>query len=205
MDTDLFTPASQDRSWRAGLGLSPQARILVYAGRFGADKHLSVLAHAVRRLGPPYVLVAIGEGPWAPQGDQVIVLPFMHNTPALARALASADVFVHAGENEPCGLALLEAMACGCPVVAHASGAPAELVDTHVGELVHRRHPDAYAQAIEAVFEGGLANRAQAARTKAMAHRWPAILPGLMSRYQHLMEAARHDLAIDWMSPAVSP
>lgn len=204
VDTDIFTPASQGRGWREALGLTADSRVVVYAGRFGLDKHLPVLAAAVRRLGEPYVLVALGEGTAPPRGDRVIVLPTPRTPHALSRALASADVFVHAGKDEACGTALLQALACGCPVVAHRSGAAAELIDTQVGELVPRCHPEVYAQAIEAVFEGGLANRAQAARTRAMARRWSAVLPGLMSRYQRLMEAHRHAPAFDWMSNPVS-
>jgi len=163
-----------------------------------------LLAAAVRRLGEPYVLVALGEGAAPPRGDRVIVLPTPRTPHALSRALASADVFVHAGKDEVCGTALLQALACGCPVVAHRSGAAAELIDTHVGELVPRCHPEAYAQAIEAVFEAGLANPAPAARTRPLAPRWSARPPGLMSPHQRLMEAHPHAPAFDWMSDPVS-
>ena len=53
-----------------------------------------------------------------PSGSDWVVQPFVSDPMALARVLASADLFVHAGDQETFGLSVLEAMACGTPVVA---------------------------------------------------------------------------------------
>ena len=131
----------------------------MFAGRFAPEKHLDVLAAAVDRLGAPYTLLAIGAGPRPPSGARVRVLPFIAGTAELAQALASADAFVHAGDQETFGLSLLEAMACATPVVARRAGGLAELVDDSVGIGVDANDPALWAEAIAALFASDLGPR----------------------------------------------
>ena len=112
VDTAVFHPSRADPAWRDRHGVAATDRLLVYAGRFAAEKNLDVLAAAVDRLGAPYTLLAIGAGPRPPSGRRVRVVPFVAGPEALATALASADAFVHAGDQETFGLSALEAMAC---------------------------------------------------------------------------------------------
>ena len=60
---------------------------------------------------------------------RVVVLPFVTSTRQFATVLASADVFVHAGDQETFGLSVLEAMACGTPAVLRDAEGLAELAD----------------------------------------------------------------------------
>ncbi len=52
-----------------------------------------------------------------------------------AAALAEATCLLHCADREPFGVALVEALACGRPVVAPASGGPREIVDRTCGVL----------------------------------------------------------------------
>ncbi len=54
----------------------------------------------------------------------------------IAKINAVADVGVYPSRNEPFGLVLIEAMACGTPVIGCASGGPADFVDDTVGGLI---------------------------------------------------------------------
>ena len=188
VDTTAFHPAHAAPTWRAEHGIAAEARVLVYAGRFAPEKHLDVLADAVARLGAPYLLVAIGDGPSPPPaGDRVRVLPFIAGVAALAGALASADAFVHAGDQETFGLSALEAMACGTPIVVRNAEGLAELADGRCGLAVEQGSGAAFAEAIAALFEGDRASRRAAARARAEASDWERVLPDLLGRYQGLV------------------
>jgi alpha-1,6-mannosyltransferase len=187
-------------AWKASLGLPPDTRVLVFAGRFAPEKHLDVLAAAVEQLGAPYVLLTIGAGPSpARPSDRVLVRPFERDAMSLARALASADAFIHAGDQETFGLAALEAMACGTPLIARQAAGLAELVDDTVGAPILGGTPDQVAQAVASLFGRGqsaLAETRMAARRRAEAYDWNVVLPQLFARYEGLLSKPQPRTAV---------
>jgi len=187
VDTQTFHPARSSAMWRNQLGLPAATRLLVFVGRFAPEKNLDVLARAVDKLGAPYMLLAIGAGPTPPSGDRVIVRPFEPDPMSLARAIASADVFVHAGNQETFGLSVLEAMACGTPVVARAAEGLTELVDDSVGAAVHDDRPESFANAISSLFLHDRSGPSRRARERAEAYDWNQMLPLLLMHYRQLL------------------
>jgi glycosyltransferase involved in cell wall biosynthesis len=138
----------------------PEARILI-AGRlsFAADGD-SQAAALVRRLGLEGAVELLG--PYT-----------QREAPELMRR---ADVLLHTKYNDPCPTVVLEAMACGLPVVHSASGGVPELVGGEAGVGVpapldwEQDHPpaaDALAGSVLAVAER-LEELAEAARTRAV-------------------------------------
>lgn len=167
VEIDTFRPDRADRSWLLKrLGLGADARLLCFAGRPAKEKNIDVLIEAVQKLGAPYHLVLVGAGTGMPPEDRVIALPYERDPRAVARIIASCDAFVHANDKEPFGLIVLEAMACGVPVVGVNAGGVAETVDSSVGQLSVSADPDDYAQAIEALFERDIESLGQAARVR---------------------------------------
>jgi alpha-1,6-mannosyltransferase len=196
IDSTVFHPQRRDAALRAQLGLDPDSRLLVYAGRFTPEKKLDVLVEAVGKLGKPYHLLLVGGGDALPEtiapAPWLTHMPFKRAQRQLARLLASADVLVHPGDCETFGLIVLEAMACGLPVVAVDGGGVAELVDTGTGILARPNSADSLAGAIEAIYQGDMAAMGQAARRKAAAHYdWNAILPQVLGRYDGLLAGHR--------------
>jgi alpha-1,6-mannosyltransferase len=188
IDSSVFRPQRRDATLREHLGLAPEARLLVYAGRFTPEKKLHVLIDAVRLLGDPYHLVLVGGGDALPICDRVTHIPFQHDQRQLARLLASCDVLVHPGDRETFGLIVLEAMACGLPVVATNKGGVAELVDAETGILAEPNDVASLAGAIEAIYQRDLARMGQAARRKAVErYDWNEILPQVVGRYEALV------------------
>ncbi len=185
VDIDTFHPARADRAaLLKQLGLPASTRLLVFAGRAAREKNIDVLLEAAAKLGPPYHLVLIGAGALSkPQGNATF-LDYRREPKEVARLIASCDAFVHANDREPFGLIVLEAMACGLPIVGVASGGVLELVDAEVGQLAARAEPAAFAEAVEALFSRDLAALSAAARARAVSrHGWNAVFEQLFGLY----------------------
>ena len=114
----------------------------------------------------------------------MIELPYEREPTKLAALLASCDAFVHANDSEPFGLIVLEAMACGLPVVGVNSGGVAESVDGSVGALATRSAAPEFAEAIEAVFANDPSVLGRAALLRARErHGWDAVFQRLARLY----------------------
>jgi alpha-1,6-mannosyltransferase len=188
VEVDTFRPDRRDRSWLLKeLGLGPHARLLCFAGRPAKEKNVDVLIEAVQKLGAPYYLVLVGAGSGMPAEDRVISLPYEKDPRAVAKIIASCDAFVHANDKEPFGLIVLEAMACGRPVVGVNAGGVAETVDSTVGQLAASAEADDYAQAIEALFARDIEAIGRAAREKAVSRfAWNRVFEDLCMVYGEL-------------------
>lgn len=188
VEIDTFRPDRRDRDWLLKkLGLGADARLLCFAGRPAKEKNVDVLIDAVQRLGAPYHLVLVGAGAGMPAEDRVISLPYEKDPKAVARIIASCDAFVHANDKEPFGLIVLEAMACGRPVVGVNAGGVAETVDDSVGQLARSADPKDYAEAIEALFARDIEALGQAARVKTVEQfAWNRVFEDLSMLYGEL-------------------
>ena len=185
VDTDIFHPRRADRAaLLKQLGLPSSTRLLVFAGRPAREKNIDVLLEAVAKLGAPYHLVLIGAGSLSKPQPTATFLDYRREPKEVARLIASCDAFVHANDREPFGLIVLEAMACGLPIVGVASGGILELVDAEVGQLAPRAEPAPFAEAVEALFARDMAALSQAARTRAVSrHGWNAVFEELFGAY----------------------
>jgi len=168
VDTQIFSPARRTLDLRRALQLPDDARLLVYAGRFSEEKNLAVLHEAMALLGEPYHLLLVGGGRSARPSHNITILPYRRDSLELANWLASADALVHAGSSETFGLVIIEAMACGRPVVGVRAGAVPELVDERVGELAEPDDAASMAAAIRRLYERDLDALGTAARQRAL-------------------------------------
>jgi alpha-1,6-mannosyltransferase len=189
IDSHTFTPYRRINSLREHFNLPPQTRLLVYAGRFTPDKKLPVLIEAVRRLGHPYHLLLIGGGAPVADAPNMTCIPFKRNQQQLARVLGSCDALVHPGDRETFGLIVLEAMACGIPVVGTTGGGVAELVDASTGVLVKPNSVRAMCEGIDALYTLNREELGRNALKKAREqYDWDRIMPQLLRRYAGLLE-----------------
>lgn len=115
---------------------------LVHAGRLSREKspHLAVAtAVALHHRGVPVRLDVYGTGPHRDEleelaaGSPVTFHGHVAGRHELARRLGDADVALSVCPAETFGLAVLEALACGTPVVTAAHGGARELVDDSSG------------------------------------------------------------------------
>lgn len=202
VDTHVFRPDRGDAAGlRRRLGLGPEVRLLVFAGRAAREKNVEALLEAAARLGPRYHLLLIGAGAGAKPQSNASFVGYQRDAREVARLLASCDAFVHANPKEPFGLAALEALACGLPIVGVASGGVAEIVDESIGQLAPLPTAESLAEAIEALCGRDLALLSQAARARAVErHGWDRTFERLAALYAELTGAAG---AVS--TPAVGP
>jgi alpha-1,6-mannosyltransferase len=184
VDTEVFSPARRVLDLRRMLELPDETRLLVFAGRFSQEKNLGVLRAAMAQLGKPYHLLLIGGGRAARPSHNVSVRPYRRDSVELAQWLASADALVHAGSSETFGLVIIEAMACGRPVVGVRAGAVPELVDERVGELAEPESAASMAAAIRRLYERDLEALGASARERALqGFTWSHVLQLQLASY----------------------
>jgi len=165
VDTDVFRPAAKDRS-RERLGWEPQSLTIVALGRISWVKGWDLILDTFRYLlnkHPRSRLLYVGDGEDSPMlrskiiehglSDHVSLTGFVPPT-LVASYLNAADVFVMASHWEGWPTALVEALACGKPVVSSDICAASTLVvEGQNGYVVKNRHPAAFAEAIEKATE----------------------------------------------------
>ncbi|MBV8876435.1 MAG: glycosyltransferase, partial [Gammaproteobacteria bacterium] len=192
VDAEVFNPARRTERLRAWLGLTAHTRVLVYAGRFAEEKNLPVLLQAFARLGARYHLLLIGGARRARPAPNVTMLPYRRDSHELAQWIASADALVHAGTKETFGLVILEAMACGRPVVAARAGAFPEFVDDTVGMLAEPHSAAGMAEAIAALYERDVAAVGAAGRERVLRHfTWGRAFHNQLATYASLLGTQR--------------
>jgi alpha-1,6-mannosyltransferase len=192
VDAQVFSPERRGVPATERLGLPAHARVLIYAGRFAQEKNLPLLLQAFARLGSPYHLLLIGGEREARPARNVTMLPYRRDSVELAGWIASADALVHAGTKETFGLVILEAMACGRPVVAARAGAFPEFVDDSVGVLAKPHDAASMAEAIAALYERDLDALGSAARERVLKQfTWHRAFHAQVSTYASLVGTQR--------------
>jgi glycosyltransferase involved in cell wall biosynthesis len=182
LDIELFTPARREPGfWEKFTAANGRVRLL-YVGRISREKDLDVLAEAYRRLrkdGLPVQLFVVGHGPYSEKFAQSVpeaVFTGYLTGKQLATAYASADVFVFPSTTDTFGNVILEAQACGVPVIVSDSGGPKELVDDRTNGLITRSHDvDDFTRAIRALVTDPelRARMGTAARDSVVNRSWP--------------------------------
>lgn len=165
IDVERFRPDTRVPDWRARCGL-PSAPLVTYLGRLTVDKGVHRFLDAVETAILRTDLVAIvgGQGPEEARvrerlaADPNLAARVRYVGPVVeaekAALLSQSDLFVLPSTSDTSSIALLEAMACGTPVIAPASGGPAEIVEDGVtGWRVAVTEPMALATALQRILD----------------------------------------------------
>lgn len=222
VDLRRFSPKRKspeaERRLRQQLGASHDAAIFVYVGRLAPEKNLPLLFDAFARLRDSatgdYRLVVAGDGieqsHWrhfcavrAP--GRVSFLGHVKNPDDLAELLANADALIHPNPHEPFGIAPLEAMASGLPVVVSNSGGVCSYAN---GENAWLAAPDPlhFAEAIEALLRDPAESqrRARNALQTAATFSWENTAASFLDLYAalHATAAGTCDSGLTLPTPA---
>jgi glycosyltransferase involved in cell wall biosynthesis len=170
IDTQKFAPGPSAFRTRY-----PDKLIVTYMGRIAPEKGIDDLLKVWQRLElTDAQLVLVGEGSQRQLLQSLFSeVPNVTWTGFLGEAerldvLRGSDIFVLPSQVEGLSIAMLEAMACGRPVVGVNAGGVAETVDASVGQLAKSADPADFAEAIEALFARDVEAVGRAARLHAV-------------------------------------
>lgn len=185
---------------RAQFGIPERSPLLVYVGRLAREKDVRLLLDALAGLPETVRLLLAGDGPerapleahaaGAGLADRVVFTGLLPHA-RVVDLLAAADLFVFPSATETLGLAVLEAMAAGCAVVAVRAGASADLVrEGETGRLV-AAEPGAFAAAVADLLAHPERRAAmgRAARTVSGAYTQDRIADRLVVLYEEMVVA----------------
>lgn len=160
IDLGLFSPGDRG-SARERLGIDPTAAVIVFAAQ-GVEtnvfKDFATFEHALfelgRSQGAPIAAFALGAHAAKRETIGRLTLnqvPFV-SADTMVEYLRAADVYVHPAREDTFPLTVLEALACGVPVVASAVGGIPEQLTPETGTLVAPADPRALSGAISALL-----------------------------------------------------
>jgi alpha-1,6-mannosyltransferase len=190
VDLQQFHPGRYDPALRAKYA-RPHETLLLSCTRLSVEKRpqraLTTLATLLAR-GVPARLVMAGDGPLRTRLRKVAAeLPvefigWVDGRDAVAALQATADVVLAPGPIETFGLAALEALACGTPVVASASSA----LPGVIGDAGTAVHGEDFAGGVLALLDRPEADRRHAARARAERFSWAAAVRGFLDVHESL-------------------
>ncbi len=192
-----FYPRNCRESVFRKLGLSPETRLLFYAGRLAGMKNIDSLIKMMDILKNNefscHLLIA-GDGelrdeiaPTAENRDDITLYPYIQDRNNLAQYYSGADLFVHAGTMETFGLVSLEAQACGTRVVAVRNGG---IDSTLEGEnpliMAENEKPESLAEAVQKALELYETTEDKMARRKRIVEHfsWESTFEKLLAHYR---------------------
>ncbi len=197
----LFSPDNYDESVREELlrkcGAPKDGTLLVCISRYHPEKRLTTVIEAFGRFAQNHAagLVVFGDGPFrrfvlraAEHTPGVHLAGFVSDRPYIAKAVASADVFLHGSAAETYGFVIAEAMCSGTPIVAPDRGGAFDLVQPAFAETYSAGDAAGAAKAVERLISRDRSELRRAA-TSAAEHQVKTTaehFDGLFELYQRL-------------------
>jgi alpha-1,6-mannosyltransferase len=218
VDVKYLSPSRRNSEFRRGLlqatGGDERTVLLLYVGRLAAEKNLGLPLATMRDLaGDPeydYRLIVAGSGSLRDELERearevaparVTFLGHIGDREWLADLFANADVFLHPNPREPFGIAPLEAMTSGLPLVAPATGGVSAYANGGNCWFADPE-PAAFAAAVRAIHANPVARarRVTAARATAERFAWPRVCSAILDLYAEIHAAATEDRG-EWLLP----
>jgi len=149
VDTDFFTPPVRRRRLKPS-----QPCRLLYVGTLSRRKGSDILAPIMRKLGEAFQLYHTGSEDAAILGkDRPTNMHALGrlSQPEVLEQYQMADLLLFPSRGEGLARAVMEALACGVPVVAGNTSSMPEAVDEHVGHLCPPDDVEAFVEAVRTI------------------------------------------------------
>ena len=200
VDSSAFHPGRRSEALRRRWGVSDGRPALLYVGRVSREKGLDLLPRierALHRLGLRHRFVIVGQGPMREELAGLMpdaVFTGVLDRAGVAEACASADAFVFPSRTDTAGNVVLEAQACGLPVLVTNAGGPQEnVVDGESGHVLRDMDATAWAARLAPLLRRPAHRQrmSDAARRYAESRTWANALGTLFDAYREVAAAAR--------------
>jgi len=197
VDTERFSPAARCVALRDAWGAAVDAPVFLAVGRVAAEKNIELALRAfeaARRARPGTQMIVVGDGPARQRleaAHPAARFVGVQRGAELAAHFASADVFLFPSLSDTFGNVVMEALACGLPVVAFDCAAAAEHVDDAIsGRLVRPGDEAAFIAATcdMAMAATDLARMREAAIAAARRATWDDALSRFEARLQDTVD-----------------
>jgi phosphatidyl-myo-inositol dimannoside synthase len=174
VDLNRFRPQPRDEVLVERYGLQ-SSKVILTVGRLAAqerykgfDEVIEIIPQLIKRFSSLKYLI-VGDGPDRPRleaksralgiSDHVVFAGYIPESDKAAH-YNLADAYVMPSSGEGFGIVLIEAAACGIPVIgSKADGSREALLDGRLGRLIDPRNRDELAQAVTSVLEGNASRR----------------------------------------------
>lgn len=170
--------------------------LIVAAGRLAEAKNYPLMIDAIAELRRqmPVRLCILGQGELEPSLRQLIASKQLNDVISLAgfqanpwKYIARADAFLLTSRYEGFGNVLIEAMACGVPVVATASAGTRDIISPGVDGMLAAAHtPQAVAASLLSVIKSPACRAEMAQAARASADRFA--IDRVIARYDSVLE-----------------
>ncbi len=159
VDIEKFSQ-NEDNSFRNELGLTDKP-IVLFVGNLIKRKNVDSLLEAKKIANSNYYLVIVGDGPLFKklkkkvEEENIRDVIFTGSRNDVENIIPSCDVLVLPSLSESFGLVLIEALACGKPVIGSNVGGITEIITDDVGLLVNPNKVSSIASAIDRIINDG--------------------------------------------------
>jgi len=193
--------------------------LLLYAGRLVPEKNLGLLFEVLARLANngarDYRLLVVGDGIEREMWEQkckstlpsrAFFMGHVRDQSVLADIYANADIFVHPNPREPFGIAPLEAMASGLPLVVPNAGGVTSYAN-HENAWMVNPDVDSFAAAMEDVVANPVAaaQKSQKALITAGEYRWDGVAASFLDLYGELCRQPQEGRLVNGSSFCSTP
>lgn len=209
MEMERFA-SGDGRRFRERIGIPADRPALVHVGRIAHEKNIDFLLRMFVRVikrKPQTMLVVAGEGPALEHcksyveslqlAANVRFVGYLSRDRELPDCYNSGDLFVFSSKTETQGLVLLEAMACGTPVVSTAYMGTADIVKPERGARVAPDDEEGFADLVVELLDDPERRRMMSIEARAYAATWSAgaMAARMAELYSSLITADRKKLA----------